>query len=43
MAMNDAYEEGRLKKGKSDLTRCFWSVGFYFGESALLKFGGENF
>lgn len=41
MAMNDAYEEGRLKKGKLILLDAFGG-GFTWG-SALLKFGGENF
>ncbi|MBZ7932682.1 ketoacyl-ACP synthase III [Campylobacter sp. RM10543] len=41
MAMNDAYEEGRLKKGDLILLDAFGG-GFTWG-SALLKFGGENF
>ncbi|MGH2327117.1 beta-ketoacyl-ACP synthase III [Campylobacter taeniopygiae] len=41
MAMNDAYEEGRLKKGKLILLDAFGG-GFTWG-SALLKFGGENY
>lgn len=41
MAMNDAYEEGRLKKGNLILLDAFGG-GFTWG-SALLKFGGENF
>ena len=40
MAMNDAYEEGRLKKGNLILLDAFGG-GFTWG-SALLKFGGEN-
>ncbi|MBF7068783.1 beta-ketoacyl-ACP synthase III [Campylobacter volucris] len=38
MAMNDAYEEGRLKKGSLILLDAFGG-GFTWG-SALLKFGG---
>lgn len=38
MAMNDAYEEGRLKKGNLILLDAFGG-GFTWG-SALLKFGG---
>ncbi len=41
MAMNDVYEEGRLKKGNLILLDAFGG-GFTWG-SALLKFGGENF
>ncbi|ECH3696966.1 TPA: ketoacyl-ACP synthase III [Campylobacter coli] len=41
MAMNDAYEEGRLEKGNLILLDAFGG-GFTWG-SALLKFGGENF
>lgn len=41
MAMNDAYEEGHLKKGNLILLDAFGG-GFTWG-SALLKFGGENF
>ncbi|XAK32542.1 beta-ketoacyl-ACP synthase III [Campylobacter coli] len=41
MAMNDGYEEGRLKKGNLILLDAFGG-GFTWG-SALLKFGGENF
>ncbi len=41
MAMNDAYEENRLKKGDLILLDAFGG-GFTWG-SALLKFGGENF
>lgn len=41
MAMNDAYEEGRIKKGNLILLDAFGG-GFTWG-SALLKFGGENF
>ncbi|MGH2267323.1 beta-ketoacyl-ACP synthase III [Campylobacter taeniopygiae] len=41
MAMNDAYEEGRLKKGNLILLDAFGG-GFTWG-SALLKFGGENY
>ncbi|HEB9346152.1 TPA: ketoacyl-ACP synthase III [Campylobacter coli] len=41
MAMNDAYEEGRLKKGNLILLDAFGG-GFTWG-SSLLKFGGENF
>ncbi|EGK7561431.1 ketoacyl-ACP synthase III [Campylobacter coli] len=41
MAMNDAYEEDRLKKGNLILLDAFGG-GFTWG-SALLKFGGENF
>ncbi|TKX31271.1 beta-ketoacyl-ACP synthase III [Campylobacter estrildidarum] len=41
MAMNDAYEEGRLKKGDLILLDAFGG-GFTWG-SALLKFGGENY
>lgn len=41
MAMNDAYEEGHLKKGDLILLDAFGG-GFTWG-SALLKFGGENF
>ena len=41
MAMNDAYESGRLKKGSLVLLDAFGG-GFTWG-SALLKFGGENF
>lgn len=41
MAMNDAYEENRLKKGNLVLLDAFGG-GFTWG-SALLKFGGENF
>ncbi|EOI0503689.1 beta-ketoacyl-ACP synthase III [Campylobacter coli] len=41
MAMNDAYEEGRLKKGNLILLDAFGG-GFTWG-SALLKFGGKNF
>lgn len=40
MAMNDAFEEGRLKKGSLILLDAFGG-GFTWG-SALLKFGGEN-
>ena len=40
MAMNDAYEEGRLKKGDLLLLDAFGG-GFTWG-SALLKFGGES-
>lgn len=40
MAMNDAYEEGRLKKGDLLLLDAFGG-GFTWG-SALLKFGGET-
>lgn len=39
MAMNDAYENGRLKKGDLLLLDAFGG-GFVWG-SALLKFGGE--
>lgn len=39
MAMNDAYEEGRLKKGDLILLDAFGG-GFTWG-SALLKFGGK--
>ena len=41
MAMNDAYEEGRLKKGNLLLLDAFGG-GFTWG-SALLKFGGESY
>mgnify|MGYP002519292846 CR=1 FL=1 len=41
MAMNDAYESGRLKKGDLLLLDAFGG-GFVWG-SALLKFGGESF
>ena len=41
MAMNDAYEQGRLKKGSLMLLDAFGG-GFTWG-SALLRFGGENF
>ena len=41
MAMNVAYESGRLKKGDLLLLDAFGG-GFVWG-SALLKFGGENF
>lgn len=41
MAMNDAYESGRLKKGDLLLLDAFGG-GFVWG-SALLKFGGANF
>jgi len=41
MAMNDAYEEGRLKKGDLLLLDAFGG-GFTWG-SALLKFGGESY
>lgn len=41
MAMNEAYEQGRLKKGSLILLDAFGG-GFTWG-SALLKFGGENF
>lgn len=41
MAMNDAYEAGRLKKGDLLLLDAFGG-GFTWG-SALLKFGGENY
>ena len=41
MAMNEAYEEGRLKKGDLILLDAFGG-GFVWG-SALLRFGGENF
>ncbi|MBS4235564.1 beta-ketoacyl-[acp] synthase III (KASIII) [Campylobacter vulpis] len=41
MAMNDAYEEKRLKKGSLILLDAFGG-GFTWG-SALLHFGGENF
>lgn len=41
MAMNEAYEEGRLKKGSLILLDAFGG-GFTWG-SALLQFGGENF
>lgn len=40
MAMNDAYEEGRLEKGDLLLLDAFGG-GFTWG-SALLKFGGET-
>ena len=40
MAMNDAYEAGRLKKGDLLLLDAFGG-GFTWG-SALLKFGGES-
>ncbi|WP_291949898.1 beta-ketoacyl-ACP synthase III [Campylobacter sp.] len=40
MAMNDAYEDGRLKQGSLILLDAFGG-GFTWG-SALLKFGGEN-
>ena len=40
MAMNDAYEAGRLKKGDLLLLDAFGG-GFTWG-SALLKFGGET-
>ena len=41
MAMNDAYEEGRFKKGDLLLLDAFGG-GFTWG-SALLKFGGESY
>ena len=41
MAMNDAYETGRLKKGDLLLLDAFGG-GFTWG-SALLKFGGESY
>lgn len=41
MAMNDAYEEGRLKKGDLMLLDAFGG-GFTWG-CALLKFGGKDF
>lgn len=41
MAMNEAYEQGRLKKGDLILLDAFGG-GFTWG-SALLRFGGENF
>jgi len=41
MAMNDAYEQGRLKKGSLLLLDAFGG-GFTWG-SALLRFGGENY
>ena len=41
MAMNDAYEAGRLKKGDLLLLDAFGG-GFTWG-SALLKFGGESY
>ncbi|RQD68750.1 ketoacyl-ACP synthase III [Campylobacter hepaticus] len=41
MAMNDAYEQKRLKKGNLILLDAFGG-GFTWG-SALLKFGGEDF
>ena len=41
MAMNDAYEAGRLKKGGLLLLDAFGG-GFTWG-SALLKFGGEGY
>lgn len=41
MAMNEAYESGRLKNGHLCLLDAFGG-GFVWG-SALLKFGGENF
>ncbi|TKX32584.1 beta-ketoacyl-ACP synthase III [Campylobacter aviculae] len=41
MAMNDAYEEGRLKKGDLILLDAFGG-GFTWG-SALLRFGGKNY
>lgn len=41
MAMNDAYESGRLKKGDLLLLDAFGG-GFVWG-SALLKFGGVDF
>ncbi len=41
MAMNEAYEQGRLKKGSLILLDAFGG-GFTWG-SALLKFGGEDF
>lgn len=41
MAMNDAYEAGRLKKGDLLLLDAFGG-GFTWG-SALLKFGGEGY
>ncbi len=41
MAMNDAYEAGRLKKGDLILLDAFGG-GFTWG-SALLKFGGESY
>ncbi|MDO4673807.1 beta-ketoacyl-ACP synthase III [Campylobacter sp.] len=40
MAMNDAFEEGRLKKGSLILLDAFGG-GFTWG-SALLRFGGAN-
>ncbi|MCR6588269.1 beta-ketoacyl-ACP synthase III [Campylobacter insulaenigrae] len=40
MAMNDAYEDGRLKQGSLVLLDAFGG-GFTWG-SALLKFGGKN-
>ncbi|MBM0636777.1 ketoacyl-ACP synthase III [Campylobacter sp. VicNov18] len=41
MAMSDAYEQGRLKKGNLILLDAFGG-GFTWG-SALLRFAGENF
>lgn len=41
MALNEAYEAGRLKNGDLVLLDAFGG-GFVWG-SALLKFGGENF
>ncbi|CAD7287934.1 3-oxoacyl-[acyl-carrier-protein] synthase 3 [Campylobacter majalis] len=41
MAMNDAYEDGRLKNGSLILLDAFGG-GFTWG-SALLKFGGKDF
>lgn len=41
MAMNEAYEAGRLKKGDLVLLDAFGG-GFTWG-SALLRFGGENY
>lgn len=41
MAMNEAFEDGRLKKGSLILLDAFGG-GFVWG-SALLKFGGESF
>ncbi|TQR30646.1 3-oxoacyl-ACP synthase [Campylobacter sp. MIT 99-7217] len=41
MAMNEAYEKGRLKKGDLILLDAFGG-GFTWG-SALLKFGGDDF
>ena len=41
MAMNDAYEDGRIKNGSVLLLDAFGG-GFTWG-SAILKFGGRNF